>query len=113
MEFEHGERYYLYETLSHCMFNLQVQKSSHSNPSLISSCVNRITGFVFFSMTFSKFSMILGLAVTLEIFQHRFRVFKVNPTDTNSGVHQNVIFGLFNYSPPSYIFLALTSAVTI
>ena len=29
----------------------------------------------------------------------------------NSVVHQSVIFGLFNYSPPSYIFLALTSAV--
>ena len=57
--------------------------------------------------------MTLGLAVTFEIFQNRFREFKVSSTDTNSGVHQNVIFGLFNYSPPSYIFVALTSAVTI
>lgn len=62
-------------------------------------------------MTFSKFTVTLGLAVTFEIFQNRFRVFKVSSTDTNSVVHQSVIFGLFNYSPPSYIFLALTSAV--
>ena len=30
-----------------------------------------------------------------------------------AGVHQNVIFRLFNYSPSFYTFLALTSAVTI
>ena len=37
--------------------------------------------------------MTLGLAVTFDVFQNRFRVFKVSSTDTNSGVHQNVILG--------------------
>lgn len=89
------------------MFSRQVQISSHSNPSLISSYQPNYRVRTFFS----KFSMTLGLAVTLEIFQNRLRVFKVNSTDTNSGVDEDVIFGLFNYSPPSCIFLALTSAV--
>ena len=67
-------------------------------------------GIIFYFFNLLNFYPVTRFLVTL-FSNTRLRVFKVNSTDTNSGVDQDVLFGLFNYSPPSCIFLALTSAV--
>ena len=62
------------------------------------------------------FSMTFGLAVFFEKFETSLVLpyfFTLNSsTETNSGIHQNFTFTLFNFSSLSYVTLALSSAVT-